>query len=723
MGIPTVPAFLRSLAGLWLVATMSLCLSAQAAPLAVDRNPTLQEITEVQRFAVIVGANAGGKDRALLRYASTDAAALQAVLTRLGGVRSEHRHTLEQPTPQQVRSALERMSQEVAAQRARPEHRNKRFELVFYYSGHSDETGLLVGEAKISYVELKDWIAKVPTDIHVAILDSCASGAFTRLKGGAHRKPFLFANSGNVKGHAFIASSSADEASQESDKIAGSFFTHFLISGMRGAADLDGDKLVTINEAFLFARNETLARTQSTQAGAQHPAYELKLAGTGDLVLTDLRQSRSTLQLGSDLQGRIYVRDAQRRLVAELLKQRGEVSLALAPGTYEITLDEGSKLRVGTVLVSAQGNTPLLRANLVPLAKEKTDGVRGTKPPPPTTPPLVSEPSATPHYLPAHWSLWPGVESPSFKPGHERNAHVSVGLLRSDLHRLDGISSGLGVSVTHLQTQGLQAAIAGNIAYGSLDGAQSAIGFNFAAGRGRGSQLAALVNIANNMQGAQFAGVANIAGEFRGGQFAGGVNIASKIRGVQMGFLNIGGQVKGVQVGLINIADEADVSIGLLPYTKGGVHLELFSSDLALLNMSLRFDAKYNYSFITLGIHPVQEGQVALAGAGAGAKIPVSQRLTISPDLVLRMAMAGKLSFDSSSEARSMLIGSLRLLLNLRLLRRWSLFGGPTWHLRYAVHSQFSPKHSRPGLPWPSAALRADNRLRAWFGFSAGLRF
>lgn len=714
MGRATISGIFPRIAALWLIATFLFCFEVQAAPLA--------EVTQVQRFAVIVGANAGGKDRARLRYAATDAAALQSVLTRLGGVRPQHRETLDQPTPQQAREAFERMSQKVALQRAQPEHRNKRFELVFYYSGHSDETGLLLGDAKVSYTDLKAWISKVPTDIHVAILDSCASGAFTRLKGGAHRKPFLFANSGNVKGHAFIASSSADESSQESDKIGGSFFTHFLVSGMQGAADLDGDKLVTINEAFLFARNETLARTQSTQAGAQHPAYELKLAGTGDLVLTDLRQSQSALQLSSDLEGRIYVRDAQGRLVAELLKQRGEVSLALSPGTYEVTLDEGSQLRVGSVVVSGQGGTPLIRSSLAPLAKEKSAGIRGPMPSSAKAPPPIPSPPISPYFVSAHWSLWPGMESPSFKPGHERNAHVSMGLLRSELHRLDGVSGGFGISVTRLQTHGWQGSMSGNIAQGTMNGVQSALGFNLVGTKGRGAQFAGLANIAAKIQGAQFAAISNVARELQGGQFAGVVNIATKVQGVQLGLVNIGGQVKGAQVGLINIADEADVSIGLLPYTKGGVHLELFSSDLALLNMALRFDAKYNYSFITLGVHPIKAGQVAMAGAGVGAKVPITGRLSVSPDLVLRMAMAGKLSFDSSSEARLMAIGSLRVLLNLRLLRRWALFAGPAWHLRYAAHSEFSPKHSRPGLPWPSAALGADNQLRAWFGFSAGFR-
>ena len=45
------------------------------------------------------------------------------------------------------------------------------------------------------------------------------------------------------------------EAAQESDRICASYFTHYLVSGFRGAADLSGDGKVTLNEAYQFAFN------------------------------------------------------------------------------------------------------------------------------------------------------------------------------------------------------------------------------------------------------------------------------------------------------------------------------------------------------------------------------------------------------------------------------------------------------------------------------------
>ena len=148
---------------------------------------------------------------------------------------------------------------------------------------------MLLSGKIFSYKEIRKIIRELPANVRVAILDSCASGAFTRTKGGVRRKPFLVDTSTRVRGYAVLTSSSATEAAQESDRVGGSFFTHYLTSGLRGAADANGDKRVTINEAYNYAFNETLARTESTRAGPQHPNYDFQIRGSGDLVLTDLR--------------------------------------------------------------------------------------------------------------------------------------------------------------------------------------------------------------------------------------------------------------------------------------------------------------------------------------------------------------------------------------------------------------------------------------------------
>ena len=61
---------------------------------------------------------------------------------------------------------------------------------------------------------------------------------------------------------------SAGEDAQESDDIKGSFFTHHLVSALRGAADEDMDGRVVLEEAYRYTYNETLRASNRTPAAA-----------------------------------------------------------------------------------------------------------------------------------------------------------------------------------------------------------------------------------------------------------------------------------------------------------------------------------------------------------------------------------------------------------------------------------------------------------------------
>src|SRR5499427_5691070 len=296
-----------------------------------------QPSIEARRFALVIGVNDGGPSRLRLRYAASDAKEIARVLEQLGGVADDDMTLLIDADRAKILSRVEQLGRRLAEARAAV----RRLEVVFYYSGHSDEDGLLVRGERISYSELRSRLDALPADLQVAILDSCASGAMTRPKGGTARPPFLLDSSSSLKGHAFLTSSAADEVAQESDRIGGSFFTHYMLSAMRGAADSSRSGRVTLNDAYAFAFQETLARTQRTQGGAQHPSYDLQLQGAGDLVLTDLRSTSAGLVLGTEVAGRVFVRDDDDRLLVELRKTAGrEVELGLSKGPYRVTVDD-----------------------------------------------------------------------------------------------------------------------------------------------------------------------------------------------------------------------------------------------------------------------------------------------------------------------------------------------------------------------------------------------
>jgi len=355
-----------------------------------------------ERWAIVVGNNDGGADRERLRWAVRDAERVADVLVTLGGVRPERATLLREPTAAALEAALFHVTGALVQARARATATGGApagAEIVFYYSGHADPAGLLLGPERFLYARLRQALTAIPADVTIVVLDACASGAILRVKGGTPEPGFLGAAPA-ATGHAYLTSAAADEVAQESDRLQASFFTHHFVAGLRGAADRSRDGRVTLIEAYEHAYRETLSGTAETLAGPQHPSYDIALAGQGDVVLTELAGA-ARLVLAPTIGGRVFVRDHDGRLVAEVDKRAGdEVQLALAPGPHTVAavierrvratsvtlgvspsrvelaalVDRGPALeareRGGTLLVDAlprPERTTVLRFSLVPL--------------------------------------------------------------------------------------------------------------------------------------------------------------------------------------------------------------------------------------------------------------------------------------------------------------------------------------------------------------------
>ena len=283
--------------------TLFLC-SAVFLCSVVFAEPADTSSAGVERYAIYIGSNSGGKNNSRLLYAGTDAMSFQKTMSEIGGVPESNSILLLDPSKENVDDALSAVSNAIVQGKSV----SRRTESIFYYSGHSDENALLLGKSSYEYSQLKESISNVPSDVHVVILDSCYSGNFIRTKGGQRKKPFLVDDSTVVKGHAYLSSSSALESSQESDEIGSSFFTNAMLTGLRGAADTSGDNKVSLNELYSYAFNDTLARTESSSAGPQHPNYNITLVGSGDLILSDISASESALMIPEEITGKIIIR-------------------------------------------------------------------------------------------------------------------------------------------------------------------------------------------------------------------------------------------------------------------------------------------------------------------------------------------------------------------------------------------------------------------------------
>jgi hypothetical protein len=331
--------------------------------------PSVSADAPLRRLALVAGVNRATSDRVALRYAVTDAERFAAVVTHLGGVTPADCVVLREPSRQAFLAGVEALKARATDARATA----GRVEVILYYSGHADEQGLLLGHDLVTYRELREALGRFSADVAITVLDACASGAITRLKGGQQHPAFLTDVSSQTSGYAFLTSSSENEAAQESERIGGSYFTHALVSGLRGAADASGDGKVTLGEAYQFAFQETLAQTAPTEAGAQHPAYDMKMSGTGDVVMTDVRQMSSSLVLGPELDGRLFVRNARRQLVAELYKPAGRsIELGLEPGEYQIHFDQSSAFLTSKITLIEGQRRVVARQDLTPARRFAT---------------------------------------------------------------------------------------------------------------------------------------------------------------------------------------------------------------------------------------------------------------------------------------------------------------------------------------------------------------
>lgn len=658
----------------------------------------------IHRIALIAGASDGGPQRERLRFADADADSVARVLSELGGVRSEERLLVPNANRARLREGFLRTGALVRAA-ARPD---ARIEVLFYYSGHSDEEGLLASGERVGYDELRRWIDETGADVRIAILDSCASGALTRTKGGLRRAPFLIDSSSKARGHAFLTASSADEAAQESDRIGAAFFTHYLVSGLRGAADSSRDGRVTLQEAYQYAFHETLARTEKTRVGPQHPTYDIQLAGTGDLVMTDLRAASATLVIDAEVQGRVFVRDADGHLAAELRKTTPyPVELGLEPGRYRITVEREPSVSEGQVELRAGARTQLASAQLAPAVLIATR-TRGDSPagdgPPETVVVGAAAAAGPPLYrtVPVNVSLAPGMDlnGPTGPQSRVIN-NFGVGLVTS-ADVLHGAQLSLAANLVNENVRGAQFAVGLNMVGGSLRGLQMASGVNLVRGDATGAQFALIDVALGHVSGVQSSGVATVArGGLEGVQlsgavnFAGGeshgaqlapVNIAGTLSGVQLAVVNVGGTISGTQVGVvnvarsvhglqlgvINVADDADATVGLINVVRHGYnHVEAWTSDTVTSGLSLVWGGRRVYGVVGLAgqsdeyyrVRPTQglggdQWRLGL-GFGLGLHTDLNPRWFVDADLT-------SWSFDDVSGNINSQFETLRVLIGWR---------------------------------------------------------
>jgi uncharacterized caspase-like protein len=307
----------------------------------------------VTRYALVVGHNEGHRDEQTLRYAEEDAKRLAEVLVDLGGFSPDNVSVLRGPTPDAVQGALIGINDRIRT-------RGEPAVLVVFYSGHADALALHLGTQSLPLERLEQLVRGSAASFRLLIVDACRSGALTRVKGGepVAAPPLQLTERLPADGLVVWTSSSANEDAQESDELRGSFFTHYLVSGLLGAADANGDGTVTLGEAYAHAYDATLRATSRTLAGVQHATYRQDVRGLADLTLTWLTaRARGLLAFPAGHDYIVMKGNADGLVVADVGARDAERRVSLRPGRYFVRARTPDFLLEGSVDVAASTRT------------------------------------------------------------------------------------------------------------------------------------------------------------------------------------------------------------------------------------------------------------------------------------------------------------------------------------------------------------------------------
>ena len=174
--------------------------------------------------------------------------------------------------------------------------------LLLYFSGHGirNEQGqlfLAANDTEISILEASGIPADFVTNSmnnsrsqrQLLILDCCNSGAFAHgsKSASAVGKSMGIATAfeGSGFGRVVLTATDATQYAWEGDKVIGgtqkSVFTHFLIEGLKGDADRDGDGRIHVDELYDYAYEQVVRRTPKQTPGKW--SYKQQ----GDLILRE----------------------------------------------------------------------------------------------------------------------------------------------------------------------------------------------------------------------------------------------------------------------------------------------------------------------------------------------------------------------------------------------------------------------------------------------------
>jgi hypothetical protein len=283
---------------------------------------------ETHHIAVLVGDPAGSDPHQARRWAEDDVQQVADVLVELGRVSPGALYVVKGGDAARVKDAILAATGAVGAARRGADDA---VIVTFYYAGHFDGAAIELGADRMPLAELKALLAATGADVRALILDAGGTTSSVDLTDE-------LATTGEITLAAH---------GPESAELRGSIFTHRLVSGLRGAADANGDGRVTLAEVHAF--------TAGTAVAEHAP-----------VVLTDVAARATMIELPAGFDRAQVIATPRDRIVADVPHGTPR-RIAVPRGRYTIKLWRGGAL-VTTTIDLADGETASARWDELPPA-------------------------------------------------------------------------------------------------------------------------------------------------------------------------------------------------------------------------------------------------------------------------------------------------------------------------------------------------------------------
>ncbi|MBI2529009.1 MAG: caspase family protein [Candidatus Rokubacteria bacterium] len=260
-----------------------------------------------ERWAVVIGIGryeSQGIPR--LSYTLSDAEAMYQTLLAAAGFKKEHvlvltDRTERKPTLRNIKWALGTFLARSA---------KRQDTVVIYFAGHGapevDQRGverdglakyLIPADADpddlfstaLAMDDIQTIFGRIEAERVVVFLDACYSGAAggrtfsSRKTRAGHVDDLFLERLTRSKGRAIITASRPTEVSIELPELGHGLFTYYLVLGLTGAADLNRDGIVSLQELYEYLEQQVTQKSRAV-GGNQHPVMKGEMEGSLPLV-------------------------------------------------------------------------------------------------------------------------------------------------------------------------------------------------------------------------------------------------------------------------------------------------------------------------------------------------------------------------------------------------------------------------------------------------------